>query len=83
MFTAHLTPTGDGSHQLTVQRDGYQPRHLGRVDGDPNQGDLFDTAGEALTRNGWRPTGGDDQFWWGAPDGNMFDGPWQAQVEQT
>jgi hypothetical protein len=85
MFTAHLTPAGEGAYDLTVGRDGYQPRHVTRLDvgPDPDQGVLFDAAGEALAKHGWRPAGGDPAFFWGSPDGNMFDGPWRSRVEQA
>lgn len=83
MFTAHLTPTGPGSYDLTVRRDGYQPRHVDRLNTGNDQGELFDAAGEALAAHGWRPASGDPAFFWGSPDGNLFDGPWRAIVEQV
>ena len=77
-FTAHIDrPDAFGIHTVTVRRDGHLLKRIGVVDGEP----LMD-AENLLRRDGWLPEG-DLIFWWGAPDGNMFDGPWTARVRRS
>jgi hypothetical protein len=82
-YTAHIEdPDQFGYRELNIYRDGEHVKRIGVVRGD-DHGALADAADPMLRGDGWRPEDGGAVFWWGAPDGNMFDGPWRAAVERT
>lgn len=82
-FTAHIDhPDRLGVRAVEIRRDGQFLKHVGVVEG-ADLADMTDTCDSMLRRDGWQPPGGKPTFWWGSPDGNLFDGPWRAVIERT
>lgn len=85
-YTAHIDFTTDAPnadfYAVTVRRDGRAFEAIGILDASLEQPALFDAAAALLCANGWRPDG-DPVFFWGTPDGNLFDGPWRARAERN